>query len=152
MKRDFGDYNWSLRTFARRLKELSVTYINYETSVDDVREAVEKEIIGPGKLLRCRAMNQKLKIEYSVCIPCHAVDNVMRIIDSEHIAARQLNKKIKKHKQPLTSESPLWVVSHDGHDRLCGYQNSTFPLGVSSCLDTFSHKVVFLFMYFKLLL
>ena len=63
MKRDFGDYNWSLRTLARRLKELGVTYINYETSVDDVREAVEKEIIGPGKLLRCQAMNQKLTIE-----------------------------------------------------------------------------------------
>ena len=102
MKRDFGDYNWSLRTLARRLKELGVTYINYETSVDDVREAVEKEIIGPGKLLRCQAMNQKLKIVYSVCIPCHVVNNVMRNVDSEHIAARQLKKKIKKHKQPLT--------------------------------------------------
>ena len=50
MKRDFGDYNWSLRAIARRLKELSITCVNYETIVDDVKEAVEKKINGPGKL------------------------------------------------------------------------------------------------------
>ena len=51
MKRDFGDYNWSLRALARRLKELSVTSVIYETIVDNVKEAVEKKINGPGKLL-----------------------------------------------------------------------------------------------------
>ena len=50
MKREFGDYNWSLRALARRLKELSITCVNYETIVDDVKEAVEKKINGPGKL------------------------------------------------------------------------------------------------------
>ena len=50
MKRDFGDYNWSLRALARRLKELSVTSVIYETIVDNVKEAVEKKINGPGKL------------------------------------------------------------------------------------------------------
>ena len=51
MKRDFGDYNWSLRALARRLKELSVTSVIYETIVDNIKEAVEKKINGPGKLL-----------------------------------------------------------------------------------------------------
>ena len=32
-----------------------------KTRVDDVKEAVEKEINGPEKLLRYRAMNQKLR-------------------------------------------------------------------------------------------
>ena len=73
-------------------------------------------------------MNQKLRTEYSIHVPPHLVHNVMRDADSEGIAARQVNKKIKKHKQPFTSESSLWVVSLDGHDKLCGYQNSTFPL------------------------
>ena len=57
MKRDFGDYNSSLRTLARRLMELGITYINYEASVDHVKEAVEKEINGPGKLFGYRTMN-----------------------------------------------------------------------------------------------
>ena len=43
----------------------------------------------------------------------------------------------------------MWVVSHDDHDKLCGYQNSTFPLGVYGCLDTISRKVLFLFLYFS---
>ena len=90
-------------------------------------------------------MNQKLRTEYSIHAPRHLVHNVMRDIDPEGIAARQVNKKIKKHKQLFTSEGPLWVLSVDGHDKLCGYQNSTFPLSFYGCLDTVSYKVLLLF-------
>ena len=107
MKQDFGDNIWSLRTLARRLQELGKTYINYEISVDDVEEAVEKEFNGPGELLRYRAMNEKLRTKYSIYVPRHLVHNVMCDVDPEGIAARQLNKKIKRHKQPFTSEGPL---------------------------------------------
>ena len=107
MKQDFGDNIWSLRTLARRLQELGKTYINYEISVDDVEEAVEKEFNGPGELLRYRAMNEKLRTECSIYVPRHLVHNVMCDVDPEGIAARQLNKKIKRHKQPFTSEGPL---------------------------------------------
>ena len=69
---------------------------------------MEKEINGPEKLLRYRAMNQKLRAKYSIHVPPHLVHNVMREVDLEGIAARQVNKKIKKHKQPFTSEDPLW--------------------------------------------
>ena len=50
MRRDFVDCNWNFRT-CKCLKELGITYINYETSEDDVKEAMKKEINGPGKLL-----------------------------------------------------------------------------------------------------
>ena len=53
---------------------------------------------------------------------------------------------MKKSKGQFTSEGPLWVVSFGGHDKLCGYQNATFPLGVYSCIDTFSRKILFLFV------
>ena len=42
MKRDFGDYKWSLQTLARRFKELGITSINYEASVYDVKETLRK--------------------------------------------------------------------------------------------------------------
>ena len=42
MKRDFGDYKWSLQTLARRFKELGITCINYEASVYDVKETLRK--------------------------------------------------------------------------------------------------------------
>ena len=35
-------------------------------------------------------------------------------------------------------------MSLDGHDKLCGYQNSTFPLCIYGGLDTFSGRVQFL--------
>ena len=41
------------------------------------------------------------------------------------------------------------MVSLDGHDKLCGYQNSTFPLGVYGCIDTFSRKILFLFVCYS---
>ena len=69
-----------------------------KTRVDDVKEAVEKEINGPEKLLRYRAMNQKLRTQYCIYVPCHLVHNVTRDVDLEGIAARQVKKKIKKHK------------------------------------------------------
>ena len=34
----------------------------------------------------------------------------------------------------------MWVVSVDGHDKLCDYQNSIFPLGISRFIDMFSGK------------
>ena len=37
MKRDFGDYNRSLVTLTRRLKELGITYTIHETNVGDVK-------------------------------------------------------------------------------------------------------------------
>ena len=42
----------------------------------------------------------------------------------------------------------MLVSSLDGHNKLCGYQNSIFALGVYGCLDTFSRKALFLFYFF----
>ena len=72
------------------------------------------------------------------------VHNVMAELDPEGLEARNLQKRKKKPKGNFTSEGPLWVVSLDGHDKLCGFQNSTFILGVYGCIDTFSRKVLFL--------
>ena len=43
---------------------------------------------------------------------------------------------MKKSKGQFTSEGC----------KLCGYQNATFPLGVYGCIDTFSRKILFLFV------
>ena len=72
----------------------------------------------------------------------------MTELDPEGLEARIFQKK-KKPKGNLTSEGPLWVVSLDGHDKLCRFQNSTFPLGVYGCIDTFSRKVLFLYVCYS---
>ena len=38
---------------------------------------MDKEINGPGKLLGYRAMNQKLRAEYSIHVPLHLAHNLM---------------------------------------------------------------------------
>lgn len=110
--------------------------------METVIDAVTKEIDGPGKLLSYRALNQKLRSEYDIRVPRHLVCNVMAEIDPDGLEARQVHKKIKKPKVPFTSKGPMWLISVDGHDKLCGHQNWTFPLGVYGFIDTFSKKML----------
>ena len=44
----------------------------------------------------------------------------------------------------LFLQGPNYCVSADGHDKLCGYQKSTFPLHIYGAQDTFSGKILFL--------
>ena len=37
-----------------------------------------------------------------------------------------------------------WVHFMDGHDKLMGYQNSTFPLAIYGAIDTASRKILWL--------
>ena len=100
-------------------------------------------------MLGYRAMHQKLRTERNVLVPRHLVYNVMAELDPEGLEARNLQRKKKEVKGHFTSEGPLWLVSLDGHDKLCGYQNSTFPLGVYAGIDTFSRKILFLFICYS---
>ena len=136
MQQTFSQYQWSIATLDRRLRYFGIHYINYNTPFSEVCDAVKKELDGPGRLLGYRAMNHKLRTEHKVQVPRHLVHNVMAELDPEGLEARNLQKKKWKPKGNFTSEGPLWVFSLDGHDKLCGFQNSTFPLGVYGCIDT----------------
>ena len=66
VRHDYPQYSWSLPTLDRRLRHFNIRYINYETPVDVVEHAVQKELDGPGRLLGYRAINQKLRTEHNV--------------------------------------------------------------------------------------
>ena len=68
----------------------------------------------------------------------------MTDVDIERLRQRQLRFKRKKEKGTFTAVGPNWVVSLDGHDKLMGFQKSTFPLAIYGCLDTNSRKILFL--------
>ena len=70
VKRDCAQYEWSLATLARRLKEFGIKYIDYTIEIETIRNAVREEIDGPGKLLGYRAMNLKLRTEHSSFCVC----------------------------------------------------------------------------------
>lgn len=145
LARDFPHYSWSFRTLDRRLREFNIYFTDYNVSVEEVKEAVAKELDGPGKLLGYRAMQNKLRQEYRINVPRDLVHNVMTELDPEGLAARcPTGKKENRANGHFTSRGVNWVHSLDGHDKLMGYQNSTFPLAIYGCIDTASRKLLWL--------
>ena len=65
-------------------------------------------------------------------------------LDPEGLENRAVGAKRKKPKGRFTTKGSNWVHSVDGHDKMIGYQNSTFPLAIYGCLDTASRKLLWL--------
>ena len=93
VKRDYPDYPWSMSTLSRRLRYFHIKYINYETPLNAVTDAVSKELNGPGRCLGYRALNQKQRNEHNIKVPRHLVHNVLKELDPEGLESRALNKK-----------------------------------------------------------
>ena len=144
MKRDFPHYKWSFRTLDRRMRFFNIYYTDRNVPVNQVRDAVKAEIDGPGQLLGYRAMQQKIRQKYNLKVPRDRVYDLMYDIDSESLKERRPCLKKKKLKTGFTTKGPNWVFSVDGHDKLMGYQNSTFPIAVYGCIDTASRKIMWL--------
>ena len=121
-----------------------INYINYDASLETVQSAVQKELNGPGKRLGYRALNQKMRMQHEVQVPRNLVHKMLQNEDAEGLEFRRPSSKKKERKRLYSCDGPLNAVSLDGHDKLCGYQNWTFPLGVYGYLDTDSRKILFL--------
>ena len=145
LNRDYPQYAWSLSSLDRRMRYFNISYINNDVTVGQVREAVAKEIDGPGKLLGYRAMQKKLRQEHELNVPRDLVYAVMQEVDPEGLETRGgVGNGRQKKKGKYTTRGPNFVHSLDGHDKLMGYQNSTFPLAIYGCIDTASRKILWL--------
>ncbi len=112
--------------------------------MDEVIEAVGKELEGPGKLLGYRAMHKKIRQVHDLDVPRDLVHAVMYDLDPEGLEGRAVLAKKKKPKGHFTTKGPNFVHSVDGHDKMMGYQNSTYPLAIYGCVDTASRKLLWL--------
>ena len=144
VKRDYGMYPWSIPTLDRRLRHFGVRYIKRNTPVADVVNAVQMELQGVGQKLGYRNMNLKLRTEHNICVPRKLVGEIMWELDPDGVQSRNVWKKKNLPKRPFLCDGPNWLFSLDGHDKMMGYQNSTFSLAIYGCLDTFSRKIMFL--------
>ena len=70
------------------------------------------------------------------------VHAVMFDMDPKGLQGRAPVKKERRPKGHFTSKGHIFVRSLDGHDKLMGYQNSTFPLAIYGCIDTASRKLL----------
>ena len=99
---------------------------------------------GPGRLLGYRALHKKLRQVHELNVPRDVVYAVMYNVDPVALEGRAPQFKKKKPKSNFTSRGSNWVHSLDGHDKLMGYQNSTFPIAVYGCMDTCSRKILWI--------
>ena len=143
MERDFMQYTWSLRTLQRRLQHFGIKRVDEGIAVDAVKAAIREELRGPGQLLGNRAMHQKVKQVHMLPVPRDLVYDVMFDVDPKGLQDRAFGKR-KRAKGHFHSPGVNWVHSLDGHDKLMGYQNSTFPIAIYGCMDAASRKILWL--------
>lgn len=145
IQKDFPQYTWGcIKTLDRRLRHFNINYIKYDTPVEEVRNVVQEELEGPGRLLGVRAMTKKLRVVHSIQVPRDMVNAVMYDLDPDALEERQPCNKVKRKRGQFITHGINWTWSLDGHDKLMGFQNSTFPLAIYGCYDTASRKVMFL--------
>ena len=144
MKRDFSCNSWSTRTLDRRLSYFSIKYIDYDTSINEIKIKVQHELDGPGQNLGYRALAQKLRQTENLKVPRDVVYGAMYDLKPELLENRNPRVKNKPAKGHFISIGSNWYHSFDGHNQLMGYQNSTFPLAVYGVMDTSSRKVLWL--------
>lgn len=131
MEKDFSQYTWSVRTLDRRLRYFDIYYN-------------DKELEGPGKLHGYRAMHKKIRQVHQLDVPRDLVHAVMYELDPEGLENRAVGTKKRKPKVHFTTKGPNFVHSVDGHDKLMGYQNSTYPLAIYGSIDTATRKLSWL--------
>ena len=77
LKRDFSHYKWSIRSLDRRLRFFEIYYNDKNVPVEDVVDAVQKELDGPGALLGYWAVHKKIRQQHNIKVPRDAVYTVM---------------------------------------------------------------------------
>ena len=108
------------------MRHFDIRYTDTDVTVEEVTSAVRKELDGPGKLLRYRAMHNKIRQEYLLNIPRNLVHAVMFDLDLEGLETRCPTGKKRTTKGHFSTKGTNWVHWMDGHDKLMGYQNVSF--------------------------
>ena len=144
MRKNYSAYKSSLRTLGRRLRHFGIYYIDSNMPLEVTREAVKKELDGPGAMLGYRAMTLKIRQKNDVKVPRALVHDLMFELDPDGLARRAPGTKAKKATGHFVTIGPNWTYSMDGHDKTMGYQSSTFPIAIYGCIDTASRKLIWL--------
>ena len=85
---NYPTYAWSPRTLTRRLQYFGIQFTDYSVDIDDVREAVEEEMNGPGSLLGYRALHQKIREVHGLSVPRNLVYAMMAEVNPQGLEER----------------------------------------------------------------
>ena len=89
-------YAWSPRTLTRRLQYFGIQFTDYSVDIDNVREAFEKEMNGPGSLLGYRALHQKIREVHGLSVPTNLVYAMMTEVNPQGLEKRGGDGKPKR--------------------------------------------------------
>ena len=95
----------------RHLHYFDIYYHDKNVSVDKVKEAVKKELDGPGKLLGYRAMYHKVRLDHELKVPRDLVHAAMYDLDPKGLEARgPVGKKKAKPKAVFLPKDPTLFI------------------------------------------
>ena len=112
--------------------------------VEDVKPAINKELIGRGLLLAFSAMYLKIKNIHGLNVLPDLVYAAMTDLSSDGFKMKETGNKKPKEKGTFVSAGPNWVISLDEHKKLMGLQNNTFPIAIYCAIDIASRKVLWI--------
>jgi len=87
-RREFPEYAYSTCSLDRRLRHFNIFYNDRSIEVQEVKEAVDEELKGPGKLLGHRALHKKIRLEHGLNVTRDQVYDVMSELDPQGLEAR----------------------------------------------------------------
>ena len=102
LRRDYPQYAWSLPTLSRRMRHFGIKYVNYNTDLEEVRQAIQTELDGPGKLLGYRTMQRKVRENHGLAVPRGLVYDVMTEINPEGLQQRGGVGQTRRNKRGKT--------------------------------------------------
>ena len=79
---------WSVRTRSSRLHHFDIKYIEYDTDINNVTHAVEKEMNGPGRFLGYCALHKKIREIHTLNVPRNVVYDVMADVNPQGLQNR----------------------------------------------------------------
>ena len=141
---DFREYAWSLRSLDTRLGCFNTHRNGKSVLTENVKSAINKELMGPGQSLGYCAMHLKIKNIHGLNVPRYLTYAAMTDLDSDGFKMRKPGNKKPKEKGTFISAGPSWVISLDGHDKLMGFQNNTFPITIYEAINTASRKILWI--------
>ena len=84
----YPNYKWSLCILCRRLNHFGIKFIDYNTDLGSIEQAVRKEMDGPGGLLGYRALNKELREVHGLLVPRNMVYGMMEEVDPSGLEER----------------------------------------------------------------
>ena len=121
MTKDYPMYAWSLRSLARRMQYCGIQFTDHDVEVNEVEDAVKKEISGPGKLLGYRAMHKEIREIQGLQVPRDLVYAVMTKVDPDGLEERGVGET----KRPRRDKAFVSGVSTSANEKRT-LQNTMF--------------------------